>query len=90
MNRLQSLLANRHTSGGALVALLASGVEYLGPVWFPAYTDQLQKTGAWISRAALIYAAAMAGDAKSGVDSGAASGKVKQDSISPPSKRTAD
>jgi hypothetical protein len=83
MNRLRVILSNRHTSGGALVALLASGVEYLGPVWFPQHAVQLQKTGGWIARAALIYAATMAGDAKSSVDSGAESGKLKTESIKP-------
>ena len=71
MIQLQPLIANalknKHTTGAAAVALFASGLEFLGPLWFPEKAHQFQETGKWLFRMAGIYGLTMAGDAKASV-----------------------
>lgn len=62
-NRLQAILANKHTSGAAVAYLVAIGVAQLGAVWFPAYAAQFKETTAVIEKLALFYGMIMAGDA---------------------------
>ena len=56
MNKLQLLLANKHTTGAAVVYALCE----LATIWFPAYKPQLDLTKQW----ALVYGLLLAGDSK--------------------------
>jgi len=55
---------NKHTTGAAIVAFCASGIEFLGPLWFPDKRHEFEQTGKWLFRSAGIYGLTMAGDAK--------------------------
>lgn len=63
MNRLQSLLANKHTSGAALVYALASGLGHVAGVWFPEHKAQLEETIQTIKELCITYGLVSAGDA---------------------------
>ena len=71
MNRLQTLLANKHTSAAALIVLVATVIGHIGPVWFPHYGEQLKSTADEVARAAMIYGLALAGDSKPANGNGA-------------------
>lgn len=61
---LQRLLANKHTSGAALVYIVANGVAKLGAIWFPAYKEQFDATTTLFENLAVAYGLIMAGDSK--------------------------
>jgi hypothetical protein len=56
MNKLQILLANKHTTGAAAFYALCE----LLSIWFPDYKPQLDATRSW----ALVYGLLLAGDSK--------------------------
>lgn len=62
MNRLQTLLANKHTSGAAVAYLVSSALEVLGPLWFPDFKHQFEVTAKWIEKAAFVYGLSAATD----------------------------
>ncbi len=61
---LKSILANKHTSGAALVVGVLELVSAVGAIWFPAYKEQLNMTVTEIQKFALMYGLVMAGDAQ--------------------------
>lgn len=56
MNKLSLLLANKHTTGAAVLYAVCE----LATIWFPAYKPQLDATKSW----ALVYGLLLAGDSK--------------------------
>jgi hypothetical protein len=60
---VQTLLANKHTTGAAIAYLAANALEHLGPVWFPSHAQQCRFTGQWVWKMAAAYGLFMAGDA---------------------------
>lgn len=61
------LLSNKHTSGSALVFAFGAGLSQIGPIWFPAYTNQFSATGKFLQDIAFVYGMLMAGDASQSV-----------------------
>lgn len=61
---IQRLLANKHTSGAAIVYIVANGIAKLGAIWFPTYKDQFDATTQFIENSAVAYGLIMAGDSK--------------------------
>lgn len=62
MNKLQSLLANKHTSGAAVVYALASIVGHIAGTWFPAYSHQIAVTVEYVKEGCFIWMGAAATD----------------------------
>lgn len=56
MNRLRILLANKHTTGAAVLF----GLCAFGQIWFPEYAEKFKRTGQF----ALTYGLLLAGDSK--------------------------
>jgi hypothetical protein len=67
MNRIQSLLANKHTSGAAIVYLAAKYGALIGAVWLPSYSSQLKQTAELVEGAAVAWGLLAAGDASQSV-----------------------
>lgn len=63
MNRLQTLLENKHTTGAAIAYLIATGIEEVGPVWAPSYHAALVATAKWLKGAAFVWGMIAAKDA---------------------------
>ncbi len=63
MNRLQTLLANKHTSGAAAIYALASVVGHIAWTWFPSYTHQIESTVGYVKEACFIWMGVAATDA---------------------------
>lgn len=63
MNLLRTLAANKHTSGAAVVWIVAAAFEMIGPIWFPAHAEQFKQTGEAIKTLAVGYGLLAAGDA---------------------------
>lgn len=59
MNRLKILLANKHTTGAAIVYFLCA----VGRIWMPEYTEKFKHTG----ELAMTYGLLLAGDSKPSV-----------------------
>lgn len=64
MNLLARITQNKHTSGAAVVFVLATVVQKILPLWFPAHTDQLMATSNQIKEIAIGYGLLMGGDSK--------------------------
>lgn len=60
---IKTLLANKHTSGAALVYVGSIVAMEIGAVWFPNHAEQFKSTGKIIESAALTYGLLAAGDA---------------------------
>lgn len=56
MNKLSTLLANKHTTCAAALYAMCE----LATIWFPDYKPQLDATKSW----ALVYGLLLAGDSK--------------------------
>ncbi len=76
VNRLQSLLANKHTSGAAAVYGLASVVGHIAWTWFPNYTHQIESTVGYIKEACFVWMGVAATDS---TRVGQQIGQAKQD-----------
>lgn len=63
MNLLKLFLNNKHTSGAAVVYVIAYLVPKLGPIWFPGHAKQFEDTADIIQKAAVFYGLVSAGDA---------------------------
>ena len=55
MNRLQSLLANKHTSGAAFVYGSASILGHMAHVWFPNHSEQIKATVASVKELCFVW-----------------------------------
>ena len=64
MKLLSTLLANKHTSGAAVVYCAAKFASQLGAIWFPNHKEQFDQTTSLVESAAIAYGLVMAGDAK--------------------------
>lgn len=63
---LRNLLANKHTSGAALVYILAFTASEIAMVWWPNHAAQIKHTFDYIQKACVGYGLLMAGDAAAG------------------------
>ena len=63
MNRLQSLLANKHTSAAAMTYAIAVLLPGIAKIWFPEYGDKIDATAGHLREAAIGYGLLTAGDA---------------------------
>lgn len=60
---LKPILANKHTSGAAAVALICF-MASVGCTWFPSKCEQIKATSAAAEKLAIVYGLAMASDGK--------------------------
>jgi hypothetical protein len=75
MNRLQSIIANKHTRGGAAVFVLAKILCRIGIIWLPDHKAQFEATADVIESGSVAWIAWAAGDANA-VDSAVKPGKI--------------
>lgn len=66
-SRLATLLANKHTSGSAIVFALGEALAQIGPIWLPTHGDKFKATGHVLQQLAFVYGMLMAGDASQSV-----------------------
>ena len=64
MNRLQTILANKHTTGAGILYLVAKFGCRIAQAWAPHYHDQIATTADALEGAAVAWGLVMAGDAK--------------------------
>ncbi len=80
MNRLKSLLANKHTSGAALLYALSTMASHSGGriaiIWFPSHASQIEDTvkaiAKWLEDLSFVWGMLAATDSSQ-------LGQVKQD-----------
>lgn len=66
MNKIQTLLSNKHTSTAGLVYMIAKAMAQLANVWFPGHEKQVHSTVEIIEALAIGYGLISAGDASQG------------------------
>lgn len=64
MTRLQTILANKHTTGAAFIYIASIFVAKLGSIWMPEYKAQFEQTSGVLESIAVLWGLVMAGDAK--------------------------
>lgn len=64
MNKLQVLLANKHTTGAAIVYICSKILVMLGAIWLPGFKAQFDATSDLIESSAIAWGFLFAGDAK--------------------------
>lgn len=78
-------VANKHTSGAAVVFAIGELINRLTAVWLPAYTVQMDSTVKAIQHFAIIYGLIMAGDAgATATPSGIQAGQIQPPQSIPP------
>lgn len=64
---MRLLIDNKHTTGAAVVYVLAKFGALLGAIWMPAHKEQFESTAQVAESAAIAWGLIMAGDAKQSV-----------------------
>lgn len=65
MNRLHLILQNKHTSGAAVLFVLANFLSGIGAIWVPEYSAQFKQTEELLESIAVGWGFLLSGDATS-------------------------
>lgn len=63
MNAIQTLLANKHTTGAGLAFAVIKGGKHIAMSWWPHKADQIRTTADILEGIAGVYLGVSAGDA---------------------------
>lgn len=86
LSQWQRALANKHTSGAAIVFAAAAGIEELSKIWCsPAIAVKVESSIKVVEHIAVVYGLVMAGDAgATSTPSGIQQGQIQPPQSNPP------